>query len=54
MELIHPHGRLHLHHKEDGERAVLQGLALVLHLAKAALQVSHPAADGLLLLQHYR
>ena len=55
MELIHPHGRPRLHHTEDSERAILQGLALVLHLAEAALQVRHLAADSLqLLLQHYR
>ena len=55
MELIHAHGRLWLHHSEDSERAILQGLALVLHLAKAALQVRHLTEDGLqLLLQHYR
>jgi len=38
---------------EDGEHAVLQGLALVLHLTEVALQIRHLAADGLqLLLQH--
>ena len=55
VELIHPHGRLRLHHTEDSKRAVLHGLALVLHLAKAVLQVRHLTADGLqLLIQHYR
>jgi hypothetical protein len=53
VELIHPHGRLRLHHTEDSERTILQDLALVLHLTEAALQVRHLAADGLqLLLQH--
>ena len=47
MELIQLYGHLQFHYKEDGERAVLQGLALVLHLAKAALQVRHLMADGL-------
>ena len=37
MELVHLHGRPWLHHAENGERALLQGLALVLHLAEAAL-----------------
>ena len=37
MELVHLHGRPRLHHAENGERALLQGLALVLHLAEAAL-----------------
>ena len=37
VELIHPHGRMRLHDTEDGERAVLQGLALVFYLTEAAL-----------------
>ena len=37
MELVHLHGCLRLHHTEDSECAVLQGLTLVLHLAEAAL-----------------
>ena len=53
MELIHPHGHPWLHHTEDSERAIIRGLALVLHLAEVALQVRHLAADDLqLLLQH--
>ena len=55
VELVHPHGRMRLHHTEDGECTLLQGLALVLHLTEAALQVRHLMADGLqLLLQHNR
>ena len=55
MELVHLHGRPRLHHAENGERALLLGLALVLHLAEAALLARHLIADGFkLLLQHYR
>jgi hypothetical protein len=54
VKLIHPQGRLRLHHTEDGERAVLQVLALIFHLAEAALQVRYLKADGLQLLPpHY-
>ena len=31
---------------EDGKRTIFQGLALILHLAEAALQVRHLKADG--------
>ena len=55
VELIDPHRRPRLHHAADSERAILQGLALVLHLSKAALQVCHLAVDSVqLFLQHYR
>ena len=53
MELVDPHRRLRLHHAEDSERAILHGLALVLHLTEVVLQVCHLAADGVhLFLQH--
>jgi hypothetical protein len=50
VELVDPHRRSRLHHTEYGECAILQGLALVLHLTETALQVYHLAADGVQLL----
>ena len=53
MELVHLHRCLRHHHMEDGKRTIFQGLALILHLAEAALQVYHLAANGVqLLFQH--
>ena len=54
VELVDSHRRPRLHHAEDGERSFLQGLALVIHLDEAALQVCHLTVDGVqLLLQPY-